>query len=390
MKSNYSRAPVSALVLAFVATPSLTLAQSIFQVVPTPNGHHGTTNNGLLAAAASSPSDIWAVGQTTIHFDGTQWTAFNAPTINGDNTSYLDGVVDISPTEAWAVGIVGIGTANPNQVIEQWNGTQWSVYPGPVFGAGQQPALYGLTAISGNDIWAVGNLLVNGETLEALFEHWDGIAWTATTGPFYGFFQAVSADASNDIWAVGYSGNVTFSEHYDGASWTLVKTPNVGSGPNTLRGVVALAPNNVWAAGYSTSTTQPPQGHYDVPTHTLVEHYDGTSWSVVSSPNVGPNSQYQSNGLRGVVAVSATDMWAFGSYFAASGSEYQMTLVLHWDGTSWTLQPSPDPDPGDFLSDILFGGVVTAPGSVWIVGSEDPATQGKPVTVTLVLHTTGG
>jgi hypothetical protein len=34
--------------------------------------------------------------------------------------------------------------------------------------------------------------------------------------------------------------------------------------------------------------------------------------------------------------------------------------------------------------------VVTAPANVWLVGSEAPATQGKPITATLVLHTAGG
>ena len=118
-----------------------------------------------------------------------------------------------------------------------------------------------------------------------------------------------------------------------------------------------------------------------------IEHYDGTEWSVVPSPNVGPNSQYQSNKLYGITAaVSPTDIWAFGSYFAASGNEIQMTLLLHWDGTSWSLNPSPSPEPGDFLADILFSGVVTAPGSVWIVGSLAPATTDQPVTATFVLH----
>jgi hypothetical protein len=359
-------------------------------VVPTPNGHHGPTNNGLLAVAASSPSDIWAVGQTAIHFDGTQWTAFATPMIHGDNTSYLDGVVDFSPTDAWAAGIVGIGTAAPGQVIEHWNGAAWNVVTGPTFAAGDQPEIFGMTAVSPNDIWAVGTLLTANQALEALFEHWDGTAWTAYTGFFYGFFRAVSADASNDIWAVGYNGNVTFSEHFDGTGWTLVRTPDVGTGPNSLGGVVALAPDNVWAVGFSTASTQPPPGEYDVPTETLIEHYDGTSWSVVTSPNVGPNSQYQSNRLLGVTAVSPTDIWAFGSYFAASGSEDQITLLLQWNGTSWSLAPSPSPQPGDFLDDILYSGVVTAPGSVWIVGSLAPAAEGKPVTATFVLHTTGG
>jgi len=379
-------------VLALIGAPALTHAQSVFTVVPTPNGHHGTTNNALEAVSASAPSDIWAVGQTAIHFDGTQWTAYPTPMINGDNTSYLDGVVDVSPSEAWAGGIVGIATATPNQVIEHWNGAAWSVYPGPTFSAAEQPAIYSMTGVSANDIWAVGSLLVNNQFLYALYEHWDGTAWTAKAGPFHGFFRGVSADAPNDIWAVGYSGLnfVTFSEHYDGTSWSLVNTPDVGSGPNVLNGVVALAPNDVWAVGYSTASQKPPPGQFDVPSKTLIEHYDGTGWSVVPSPNVGPNSQYQSNKLYGVTAVSSTDIWAFGSYFAASGNGNQMTLVLHWDGASWSVNPSPSPKPGDFRSDVLSGGVVTAPGNVWIVGSEDPATQGKPVTATLVLHTTGG
>jgi len=378
--------------LALTFMPGLTHAQSIFQVVPTPNGNHGPRNNALQAAAASSPSDIWAVGQTTIHFDGTKWTAFPAPMMTGENTSYLDGVVDISPTEAWAAGIVGIGTASPNQVIERWDGTQWSVFPGPTFSPSDQPSIYGMTAVASNDIWAVGAMLENNSLLQALFEHWDGTAWTAKTGPFHGFFRGVSADAANDIWAVGYSGLnfVTFSEHYDGTGWTLVKTPDVGTGPNALNAVVALAPNDVWAVGYATASQKPPPHQFDVPTKTLIEHYDGTGWSVVPSPNVGPNSQYQSNRLLGITAVSPNDIWAFGSYFAASGTGNQMTLLLHWDGTSWSLAPSPNPKPGNFLSDLLFGGVVTAPGNVWIVGSEDPATTGKPITVTLVLHTTGG
>jgi len=374
-----------ALIIALCLTlaPGSARAQSpqgtpVFQVVPTPNDNF---NNGLLASSASSPTDIWAVGQSTIHWNGTQWTVFRAPMIKGDNTSQLNGVVDISPTQAWAVGLVNIGEANPGQVIEQWNGTQWSVYPGPQFNSSEQPSLYGMTAVSSTDIWAVGSLLVDSEILAPLFEHWDGTSWKVTSGVFYGFPSAVSADASNDIWLVG-CGN--FSEHYNGTGWSMVPTPNVGSGPNCLSGVVALAPDNVWAVGYSTATQKPPPGQFDVPTETLIEHYDGTSWSVVPSPNVGPTSQYQSNRLRSITAISPTDIWAFGSYFAASGSENQMTLLLHWNGTSWSLVASPNPTSSTFLDDILFTGVVAGPDDVWLFGSEDSA----PYTLTLALHST--
>ena len=55
-------------------------AGSIFEVIPTPNEN---LNNALFAASASSANDIWALGDSTIHFDGAKWTAFPAPLIDG-------------------------------------------------------------------------------------------------------------------------------------------------------------------------------------------------------------------------------------------------------------------------------------------------------------------
>jgi hypothetical protein len=105
-------------------------ASSSFEVAATPNDN---PNSELFAASASSPNDNWTTGQSTIHFDGTRWTAFSGPMIEGDNNSFLQGVVVISPTLAWAAGNVTDGS-NPEQVIEQWNGTRWSLFPGPKIG----------------------------------------------------------------------------------------------------------------------------------------------------------------------------------------------------------------------------------------------------------------
>ena len=361
-------------------------AGSIFEAVPTPNDHF---DSGLQAASASSPTDIWAVGQSTIHFDGTKWTAFPAPLIRGDNTSYLAGVVDISPTLAWAAGTINIGLANPGQVIEQWDGTQWSEFPGPKFAKGDEPSVKAMASTSANDVWAIGSLLADGgENLEFLFEHWDGTAWTATTlESGDAFLFGAYADAPNDAWVVGFNGpenenSATLALHWNGTTWNSAETPNVGSGANQFNGVLALAPNDVWAVGFSTPVPPPAEAA----TLTLIEHFDGTSWKVVPSPNVGPKSIYQSNRLFGLTANSPTDIWAFGSYFQASGSEQQMTLLLHWNGTKWTIVPSPDPTKGGFLSDLLFAGVVPSPGNIWIFGTEDEA----PHSGTLAIHTATG
>jgi hypothetical protein len=387
MKLSFN-SPALALIIFVVAGLPLraqTDASSIFQTVPTPDENF---NNGLQAASASSPNDIWAVGQSTIHFDGTKWTAFPAPMIKGDNTGYLAGVVDISPTLAWAGGTVNIGEANPGQVIEQWNGTQWSTFPGPKFGSGDQPSIFAMTSTSANDIWAIGSLLQDQELLFFLFEHWDGTAWTATQSlSGDAFLMGASADAANDAWAVGFNGpenddSATLAMHFNGKNWQQVVTPNVGAGANQLNGVLALAPNNVWAVGFSTPVP-PPQ---EAATLTLIEHFDGTAWSVVPSPNVGPNNSFQSNRLFGLTANSPTDIWAFGSFFASNGSGNQRTLLLHWNGKTWTIAPSPDPTRGGFLSDLLFAGVTPSPGNVWIFGTEDEA----PHSGTLAIRTTTG
>jgi hypothetical protein len=55
----------------------------------------------------------------------------------------------------------------------------------------------------------------------------------------------------------------------------------------------------------------------------LVEHWDGTSWSKVSSPDPNPVHFYN---LTGIAAISASDIWAAGT-----------VGIENWNGTSWSL-----------------------------------------------------
>jgi hypothetical protein len=383
VKLTFSAAILFGLAVAmFQATPALSQTKpgSIFKVVATPNENQ--TNNFLIAASASSPNDIWAVGESTIHFDGTKWTAFPAPFIDGGNNAFLQGVAALSPTSAWAVGTLIAGT--PGQIIEQWDGSKWSLFPNPTFPPGSQADLFAVTSTSANDIWAVGNFGDAAGHPFNLFEHWDGTAWTVTTIEDKDFedLAGVSADATNDAWAVGFKGvnGQTLAMHWDGSEWNEVATPNIGKGPNRLGGVLALSPNNAWAVGYFA----PPKGDMK-PMRTLILHWDGKSWKVVPSPNVGPKTHSPSNSLIGLTANSANDIWAFGCHFAAGGSGQFKTLVLHWDGKSWKVVPSPNPNKGP-VGDVLFSGVVPSPGNVWIFGSEHEAPNAE----TLAIHTTTG
>jgi hypothetical protein len=69
--------------------------------------------------------------------------------------------------------------------------------------------------------------------------------------------------------------------------------------------------------------------------HTLIEHWNGAAWSIVPSPNSGSTDN---DTLVGVVAISASDAWAVGTIIT-SGSNAGQVLIEHWDGSSWSIVP---------------------------------------------------
>jgi hypothetical protein len=83
----------------------------------------------LYGTAATSASDIWAVGldpggSLIEHWNGTAWTRVPSPT--PAPAGALERVAVVSPSDAWAVGWTGNGTSDFNALIEHWNGTSWS------------------------------------------------------------------------------------------------------------------------------------------------------------------------------------------------------------------------------------------------------------------------
>src|SRR5207253_4210437 len=148
--------------------------------------------------------------------------------------------------------------------------------------------------------------------------------------------SAVTALSSNDVWAAGsYSGsgpNQSLVMHWNGSQWSVVPSPSPGSSINWLYGIAAQSAGNVWAVGeYNNGTGTPYQ--------TLTMHWNGTQWSVVPSPNVGS----QDNHLYGVADIAANDVWAAGYVGNYESPSSPQTLVMHWDGTQWSVVPSQSP-----------------------------------------------
>ena len=162
----------------------------------------------------------------------------------------------------------------------------------------------------------------------------------------------VACVSASDCWAVGdYSNDNsiprTLIEHWDGTSWAIVSSPNTGTTDrNFLTGVTCASASECWAVGY----------YYNGNIQTLIERWDGTSWAIVSSPNPAPNSY-----LNDVTCVSASDCWAVGPYY--NGSAYQ-TLIERWDGTSWAIVSSPNPGENNYLKGVTC----VSASECWAVG----------------------
>ena len=331
----------------------------------------GSSFNVLTGVAVASSCRAWAVGyysngtafQTLIvDWNGSSWTRPSSPNPGGsarDNSLYAAAAT--SASNAWAVGSYFDGTDNRTLTVH-WNGTLWVQVPSPNSGS-LGNALRGVAATSSGNAWAVGDYF-NGSTVrrQTLTERWNGTTWTRVPSPNPGgssndnALLAVAATSGSNAWAVGYYNNgtadQTLIEHWNGTAWTHLPSPNPGgsSQDNVLLSVAATSPTNAWAVG----------DYYNgIAYQTLIARWNGSTWKRVPSPNPGSLV----NVLRGVVAISPSDAWAVGSYYSTA----HQTLTAHWNGTAWTQVPSPDPG-GSTRENVLLGVDATSATNVWAVG----------------------
>jgi hypothetical protein len=336
----------------------------------------------MFGDAAVGPSDVWAVGALfpespdyvytplALHFDGSVWTQIPLPLPEGSTSAMLRAVGGTSPSDVWAVGIKFEGNAyDPGQMtelFEHWDGTSWSVVPGPPGSEDRQ--LQDVVAISPSDVWAVGAESAPdpnnpGSYIDrTLTEHWDGSSWTVVPSPnhsdsSFDYFSAVSASSPTNVWALGqwttdsaYGNSI---QRWDGDAWQIVEHPFSdfpipGGGTTNFWNLATLSPTNVWFAGYyveSASNLLP-----------VLEHWDGSSWQDV---NVQAGGQ-----LIDITASSARDIWMLGTNNSSTTSFGQ-----HWDGTKAAAFPNAQGQRVQFE----FGRSLTAlpSGDVWAVGNVD-------------------
>lgn len=364
------------------------------------------THMSMGHAAAASTTPLASCGQ---------WVVNASP--NPGASDVLDGVAAITKNNIWAVGY-----ADSQTLTEHWNGSAWGVVPSANQSAHDQ--LVAVAAISNNNVWAVGS---NGDPLnvsQPMAEHWNGSAWSLVTVPAVGissqFTSVARVPGSSNVWAVGHSTDSnsvdhTLVEYWNGTAWSVVPSPDGSANGSDLLGVTAISADSAWAvgtfldnAGNFESLTERWNGHvwkllpgpnvqgngvlwsvahvpnssrdWAVGTYfdsvsgfnkTLIASWNGSSWAVVPSPNVAAIN----NDLFSVAINSARDIWAVGITFDNSGLNHAMTI--HWNGTSWSIVSSPDPQSNSYLNSVTH---VPDSSIFWAVGNSTNSGVNSTVT----------
>jgi len=268
---------------------------------------------------------------------GPRWSIVKSPNNGSPGTNHLYATTCASASDCWAVGYSDIGNGY-STLIEQWNGSAWTIVSSPNNSGNN--ILYGVACTSTSDCWAVGTYFNDDLYQRTLVEHWNGEVWNIVSSPNRGLssppidaLAGVACLSASECFAAGSNDDQngvgqTLVERWDGTSWTIVDSPNP-SGDNGFQAVTCASPpqpEECWAVGETVTGKGMAQ--------TLVEKWDGAAWSLVSSPNIGNYDD-----LVGVTCASQGDCWGVGFYRGVTN--YQ-TLIERWNGSFWAIVSSPN------------------------------------------------
>ncbi len=203
--------------------------------------------------------------------------------------------------------------------------------------------------------------------------------------------RGLSVISATDAWMVGSAfeqreggSSSPLVEHFDGSTWSVVDVPNPDG--LTLEGVAAVSHNDVWFVGYRDRVVA--DGVVPNPAHggttVALFHWDGSSLSEVAAPEVEwPNgSPLPYAHALAADGTGPADVWAVGN--TAVPNVQGASLSLHWDGSSWTVVRVPEARPPMSRApryEGLQGVVARAPDDAWAVGYSTTVPMSEQFTV---------
>jgi hypothetical protein len=306
----------------------------------TPPGATYNTLNGVSCLSASfceavGLHDNGAGGQDILAemWNGQKWTIQSTPDQVSPYGSPSDNSLDqVSCVSTQFCAAVGVGAIDVNALM--WDGTSWTAQARP-----------GALAIGTQLVSCASSSFCLSADAYGHTDTWDGTSWSASsavTGLTY--VSGISCLSATSCEAVGAGTNGgPEGAAWNGTSWTA----------QTMAGPSNTSPNSV-----SCTTAKSCEAVGEVPVNgqesTMAESWNGSAWTVQSIPS--PDTT-QGSQLTGVSCASATSCTAVGWYTSSDVNTYgqQQTVVEAWDGTAWSLETSPNPSTGGILAGVSCG-----------------------------------
>ena len=290
------------------------------------------------------------------------WVLASTPDTSAtlSNVLYADSCV--SGGACTAVGSSTTAAGHAQTLVESWNGTSWSIVPSPDTSPTLDNVLYAISCTSSSACAAVGTSTSSLGQTQTLAELWNGSKWSITPTPntstgFDNTLSGVSCTAASTCTAVGYAatatGSISLVETLSASTWSITTSADEpGTLYDSLNGISCPSSASCVAVGNYLTAADSLQ--------TLVESWNGSTWTVVASPDT---TSTESNTLNGVSCSTATNCMAVGAAFAAAGSAYQ-TLAESWNGAAWSIVSTPDVTSSN---DVLEA--VSCPSASWCSAS---------------------
>lgn len=296
--------------------------------------------SNLLSIACPNARSCTAVGHLGVasalieHWNGLKWSVVKGPSLPKSESSVLSGVACTSVTTCTAVGEVG-GFDSSKTLVEQGHGSTWKIVKSPSVAPSSD--LSGIACTGADSCIAAGNVGTFND-YRTLVEAWNGTSWKIVKSPNDPGLPSSSlfipfCTSAKSCTAVGNSTSrtgtpsVTLVERRSGATWKIVRSPNITGTTDYLFGLACRSSSSCMTVGVSEENGTGAS---------LVEHWNGSSWSIMTSPNV---SKLGYNYLEGVTCTSGSNCWAVGNSTAASANA---TLIEHWNGKRWSIVKSPN------------------------------------------------
>jgi hypothetical protein len=281
----------------------------------------------------------------TERLKGTTWSIESTQPIAGVDYSLLSGVSCPGPTTCMAVGYTATSRSNTvvRALAEQWDGIAWAVDPTPL----PTPSTWWVTLADVScpgidDCLAVGGYIrhENGGEEQPLVEQWNGTSWSvlaapnprAENGSSFTSIDCVSTNRCEVVGDYDYAdvAQSLIAYSYNGSTWAAQKQVNPSGQESNSDNAVACGAADACVSAGSWTSTFPER---------LAEYWDGTSF--IRQPLPHPIKS-ETSALDGASCAGAMACTAVGQAADGNTDSPSYPVAFAWNGTSWQLDTVPN------------------------------------------------